>query len=543
MTTRTHVAVALCGDLESETGLEPAAVARGLRESLPDIRVDIVPGLCRSPEHMPSLASRAGAGRIALGLCARPTGNDEFQAWSRKAGLDPFAVELVNLNGGESAETAVLVLAGAVARLRAFPGSRPEELKLRLFSFEQRRSRRSLFTLPPTTYAAVASIEEASCLGQQRCGRCISTCPFSAIGSAGGKVTVDRKQCESCGLCVTACPTNAIGLPGSALAQYEAEIAALLAADQPNLLLTCRQAACTQAEGNRVAALSAGWLPVEVPCLGMVTPGWILQALARGASTIALLGCGERCRSDRATVGRERLDFVRELLHLLGESAPSQKVLWMDPGSALTQADAGPASTRDRSDDRAISLLEPAATTAAAMALAERYGAPPVISLTHAGSPLGMVKLREETCTACGACAAVCPTEALLCEEGARGETVISFEAGRCVACGNCVSACPEAALDTLSVHAGIVPATLVHGRTALKRAASTHCRQCGRAIAPDAMLNRIRTLLEGDEASGPLIAILTQLCSDCRALGSDPSVGGKEPGPVLASAEPGLGS
>lgn len=521
-----HVGVGLCGDLEHEHGLALAAVAAALEESSSNVRVEVVPGLCRSPDQVASLVSRTEASQVALGLCARPTRNDEFQTWARKAGLDPFALELVDLEGADGAETAGLVLAGAVARLRAFPGSRPEELKLRLVSFEQRRTRRSLFSLPPTTYAAVASIEEASCLGQQHCGHCISTCPFSAIGSVGVKVIVDRERCESCGLCVTACPTNAIGLPGSALSQYEAEIAALLLADQPNLLVTCRQAASTQAEGNGRAALSAGWLPVEVPCLGMVTPGWILQALARGASTVALLGCGERCRSDRATVSRERMDFVRELLRLLGESAPSQRVLWMDPDFALTQADASPSRTRDRTDDRALSLLEPAATTAAAVKLAERYEARPVVSLTHAGSPLGMVRLREETCTACGACPAVCPTEALLSEQGARGETIISFDAGRCVACGNCVRVCPEQALDTLSVDSGIDVLALTRGRVVLKRAQSASCRRCGGPIAPDAMLNRIRTLLGTDDTSGPLIATLTELCSDCRALESTPSVG-----------------
>ena len=521
-----HVCVGLCGDLEQDAGLELAAVANALEGFSSNVGVAVVPGLCHSPDLVASLAATTHATRMALGLCAQSTRSDEFQAWARKAGLDPFAVELVNLDGAESAETAVLVLAGAVARLRALPGSRPEELKLRLVSFEQRRTRRSLFSLPPTTYEAVAGIEEASCLGPQHCGRCISTCPFSAIRAVGVKVTVDRDRCESCGLCVTACPTNAIGLPGSALSQYEAEMATLLSADQPSLLLTCRRSASTVAGGNGRAPLSAGWLPVTVPCLGMVTPGWILQALARGASTVALLGCGERCRSDRATISRERVDFVRELLGLLGESAPSQRVLWMDPDSALTRADAFPSRTRDRTDDRALSLLEPAATTAGAVELAERYGARPDVSLPHAGSPLGMVRLREETCTACGACPAVCPTEALLYEEGPQGEAIISFEAARCVSCGNCARVCPESASDTLSVSPRIDLAALAHGRVALKRAASARCRKCGRAIAPDAMLRRIRALLEGDEASEPLIAILTQLCSDCRALDSTPSVG-----------------
>ena len=199
----------------------------------------------------------------------------------------------------------------------------------------------------------------------------------------------------------------------------------------------------------------------------------------------------------------------------------------MDPDSALTQADASPSRTRDRTDDRGLSLLEPAATTEAVVALGARSSEDLGVSLANTGSPLGLLNLREETCTACGACPGVCPTEALLFEEGPQGEAIISFEAGRCIACGNCVRVCPEQALDTLSVDGGIDVLALTRGRVVLKRAQSASCLRCGRPIAPDAMLNRIRTLLGTDDTSGPLIATLTELCSDCRALESTPSVGG----------------
>ena len=522
MSASPRIGVGLCGELEQETGLELAAVAEALEEVFSNVRVEVVPGLCRSPDHVPPLASRTGATRMALGLCAPSTRGDEFQAWARRVGLDPFALELVDLEGAESSKVAVRVLTGALARLTAFPGSTPEQVKLRLTSFEQRRTRRSLLTLPPTTYAPVAHIEEESCLGRRRCGLCVEVCPFSAIGPIGGRLAVDRERCESCGACVPSCPTRAIGLPSSTLSEYEAEIAVLLAAESPSLLFTCRRAAVNHAAGNGLAPLSAGWLPVTVPCLGIVTPGWILQALARGASAVALLGCGDGCFS-RSSAVRDRVSFIREVLQLLGAGAASERVAVLSAGSDLPRVGPRQPAMHElgwRVLDGELSLLEPGATTEAVVALAERSNAIGV-SLAHTGSPLGLVSLREETCTACGACPTVCPTEALLGEQGARGESIITFDAGRCVACGNCVRVCPEQALETLSVRAGIDVLALTHGRAVLKRARSASCRRCGGPIAPDAMLNRIRTLLETDDSSGPLIATLTQLCSDCRALDS----------------------
>ena len=51
----------------------------------------------------------------------------------------------------------------------------------------------------------------------------------------------------------------------------------------------------------------------------------------------------------------------------------------------------------------------------------------------------------EETCTDCGACVNVCPTEALTIDLDSR---VVSFDPDKCVACGLCVPACPPRAMS-----------------------------------------------------------------------------------------------
>jgi ferredoxin len=515
------VGIALCGDARDTGRLDLRMLAPKLEELEPDAWVEVVPDLCQAPDRIPEVASRTGVKRLVLGLCARPDGTEEFQAWTRKAGLDPFSVEVVDLQGASGVDEAALLLAAAVARLEAFAGSEPEQLKLRLASFEQRRSRRSLFTLPPVTYTAVPSIADENCLGEQRCGLCIPACPFSAIGSIGGRVVVEKESCESCGLCVTACPTRAIAFPGSSLPQYEAQIGALLSAQRPQLTFACRKAVREHDPDRRPDLLSSGWLPVEVPCAGMVTSGWILQALAAGASRVALLPCGD-CVTGSGTVLADRVEFCRDVLRLLGDGSPADRVV-LDLPPDETGPPRGPEGGRPSRQSRPLTLSEPAATAEGLLALHERYGAPPNLSLSHPGVTLGLVTLREDTCTACGACAAVCPTGALEAVDGSE-ETVISFDAALCTSCGRCVPACPEAAQETLTVQTGTDLDLLASGRVAVNRAAAGRCRHCGRSFASEPMLGRIRAILEGDGAPQELLSTLTELCVDCRALETTPA-------------------
>jgi len=500
-----RLAIALCADLESTHGLDLATLAAELAELDAGAGVEVVTDLCHDPARLAELISRTAVDRLVLGLCTQPRAPHDFQAQVRKRGLDPFALELLSLAGAGPA--AARLLAAAAARLRAFPGSRPEQLKLRLLSLEDRRSRRSLFTLPPSTYEPVASVAGAVCLGEERCGLCLSACPVGALTAVGGKAAVDRDVCVSCGICVGLCPAGAIGLPGASLAQYEAELAVLLSAESPRILFSCRRA------GEDDAATANGWLPVAVPCLGMVAAGWILQALAGGAVAVALRSCGEACRGGRAAEVAQRIAYCRSLLALLGEPSPDERVVL---GAPLPEdVPVFPAPGGADAAGPAVTLREPAASAQALLRLHRQHGSPAAQVLAHEGSPLGLVQVREETCTACGACPTVCPTGALVLDEGGE-ETVLSFDPRLCIACGRCVPVCPEQDHDTLVLRRATDLAALAEGRVVLKRAASARCRRCGRPIAPRAMLDRIAGLL-GEEESPELLDLVSGLCTDCR--------------------------
>lgn len=65
--------------------------------------------------------------------------------------------------------------------------------------------------------------------------------------------------------------------------------------------------------------------------------------------------------------------------------------------------------------------------------------APPKLSRTEVR---GMPTIVTDNCTACGACADVCPSEAITVNE------VAVIDASKCVDCGACVDECPSEAIE-----------------------------------------------------------------------------------------------
>jgi len=52
------------------------------------------------------------------------------------------------------------------------------------------------------------------------------------------------------------------------------------------------------------------------------------------------------------------------------------------------------------------------------------------------------VKIDEEKCTGCGACADVCPTEAITVDK------VAKVDEDECIDCGTCVEECPVESIE-----------------------------------------------------------------------------------------------
>ncbi len=467
-----------------------------------------------------------GAARLVLGVCSVSGDRRALEAQAMRLGLDPFAIEVVALGAycalphprPEANLKATLLLEAAVAKAQASQASRPENAKP-LLSWDGQVSRRSLFTLPPIRYEVVPSIREAACAAGQGCRVCAQVCPHAALRpSDDGRMTLTKAQCTGCGACVSACPREAFDFPGASLPQIEAQIAVLLdpalsALNPRGILFVCSKGApALQGLVRQGLSCPAGWLPVEVPCLGMVTPAWVLECLNHGAAAVGLLPCRhEECRFGQREVMEGRVDYSRELLRVVG-GAP-ESVRFLDPTDPVALARAlaclPAAEARDRAEHpRAVPRFAPRKTARTVLGVAKRYGASLDHSLAHSHSPLGVVEL-EEGCTGCGACAIACPAGALALEREGEG-IALSFDARLCIGCGECVPLCPERVVRVRKV---TDLRRLSEGTRALYRDREVRCEKCGAAVAPHAMLERIRARLGTD----PAMAVITRYCPACR--------------------------
>ena len=529
--------VLLCGGLaELGNGLDLTGIERSLQENTPESRLEVVADLC---DNSKALAEAAGEGddRAVLGLCSGDRSRQEIDYRARQAGLDPFGVATVNLGalcalahpGDLATGKAIVLLAAAVAKARAFPGSGPEHMKPRLGWSDGRVSRRALFTLPPVTYQPVASVRADRCMSEAGCDLCTAVCPRNALSVVRGKLNVDKSACDACGLCITACPRNAVELPAASLREFEVELEALLTA--PGLQPSDPRAILYVCDGNLPLlgelskdghSYAAGWLPLRVPCAGMVSPGWILQSLALGASAVGIIACGGDCEFGQQERTAATVAYCHDLLELLGVSRDKLRVL--EPSSVTDMADVlnrpfEDGSVHTNSALERACLKEPSATASALLHLDEASDGAVPVALRHDLSPLGVVHIDAQGCTGCESCARACPTDALTSREEADALT-ITFDPNLCTGCSLCARWCPE---NVISVSKVTDLHALRDGRTVLYHDTQAHCERCGVAFAPASMVRRVEQLLQGGGATSQAI----RRCPSCRGFAVGASLDG----------------
>ncbi len=541
------VAVLLCAHLgDTGSGLDARAVRKGLMTADPSVYVISADEICRQTRQI-SAAVRAGkAARLVLGVCRRGYAAGELQAEVRKAGLDPLGVEVVDLGTyavrvhapEEATRKAGVLLAAAVARARAFAGSRPQNLKP---VPPVAVSRRALLSLSLLEYHAVPAVAGERCHAGDGCRECLGACPHHALRLEGGEVWLDKPSCTSCGTCVTACPHGAIDLPGWTAGQVEAYVDALLGSHPERLvpralLLVCGHgAAALRALAGEGASYPAHWLPLEVPSLGMVPPLWLLAFLNIGAAGVGVVSCPQACGATSAAQIEGRVDFCREVLRQAGDHPGRVALLPAEPSALLRALRITPVvsvSVPVQAAQAAHATANPFAHRSraqAAVALGKRLGASLVVD--HPASPFGLVQVGTG-CTLCGGCAAACGPGALRLEGD--GDAALTFDPALCTACGRCLPACPEP--DVLALQRRSDLQALSRGRTPLVQGRSGRCVTCGGPIAPEAMLNRVAALLGNGHAA--TLDVIARYCPACRSLGRshpDPGPDGRRSNPARA--------
>jgi Fe-S-cluster-containing hydrogenase component 2 len=526
--------VLLCRDLQTKgNGLDLGRLCHWLEHGHENLQVQATADLCHAAGEVRRVGD-AGVRHVILGLCALDYSEVELHAEARKAGIDPLGIEAVSLGAfcsqvigeGRGTEKAKLLLAGAIAKVRAYPGSTPENIKPCLAPLTQKVSRRALFTLPPIQYQVVASVDGRRCAADTGCSLCVQACPRGALASAGGNIEVRRLGCDGCGNCLAACPKDAIRLPGCSPAEIEAQIGALLTAgstrsagDLPErrVLFTCRKGIPAIAwEGSGGVGASPCWLPVVVPCAGMVPAGWILSLVASGVP-VGLTACGDACFPGQRVAVEERIGYCREVLRSFGclpglvclvgpEREPEQN--WAE---AMLR---GPDAARSEAAALRTPMFNPAALGQAFRMLKEKYGAPSTLSLEHPGSPAGVVEVDSELCTMCGVCAEACPTGALTIQRDEKQVDLV-FDGSRCVACEQCLPVCPENVAGAIAVKRSTDFARLTEGPVTLCRDREARCESCGAPVASLSMLSRIESLLGEEDAA--LVRHLGRYCLSCK--------------------------
>lgn len=485
--------VLICGDLAPRLELDD------VRARLPGTSVVVVEGLCNSPRSAAAALRAHGANRAVVGLCTKHVSTADLLTRTRRAGADPFGVLTVSLAAAaraSSAPAAARTLAGAVARVEALP---PGDDGRAVFG-RVPLSRGGLLSLGgAVTIEPVASVDRRACIGTTRCGLCIDACPPGAIVADGDVVSIDTGRCDTCGRCVPVCPTGAFHLAGNGAGQIEAELDAVLPAT--GVAFRCRHAWTTADE------LPTTWTTVELPSLAPVTTGWILQALAAGATAVRLLPCGGACCSEIA----ERSALCQTVLTQLGDRDPAARVAVLETADEARPAPLDRISTNPA--NAGIVLVEPQATVDALNQLGSVLpGELTELAIDDPASPLGRLALDVDACTLCGSCAVVCPTHALTLDT-TDGDHVLHHDPRLCTGCKICVAACPEHAL---SVRPGFDGAHLEAGIRELVRSARSICRRCGCELPAEPTARRVRELLA--ERWPSLAAGTAGLCAECES-------------------------
>ncbi|HEY7677899.1 MAG TPA: 4Fe-4S binding protein, partial [Candidatus Methylomirabilis sp.] len=364
------------------------------------------------------------------------------------------------------------------------------------------------------------------------CGLCIPACPYEALAREGHRIKVDELACEGCGACIAVCPTSSLRFTDPAEGPLYARLRALLAplpgrpAEAPPVLLFhCPE----EGEGilRRAAEAGAAYpapvLPVPLPCLRFASEALLLEAFRLGAAGVALLGC-EACAHGEREVLFGKLEVVRAVLGAFGLGRERVALVtgtrerYAEPLEALARfAGSLPPPPIPWPGDGAGALDNRSIIARAVAAFLDATGREPGKVHLGAAQPFGRVEVNAAGCTLCGACAFVCPTQALERDER---RNVVEFTHLRCVACGMCEPACPE---RVITLHRELYLERAALRPQVVAEDAMVACGRCGKEYinrrALETIEARVLGMLElGDTFAGHRRQIL-RLCPDCRAV------------------------
>ncbi len=508
-----RAAVLLCADPTVGDGAALGDVLwQALREALPEVPIVVVADVCSGSRCSKDLLGEMCAQQVVVVCRQGRARRDEIVAQLRRVGVHPAGIAIVDLAAPEgpdvrrAAEECAVRIEAALALVSAADLSVASREKIAFDAV--RLSRRGLFRFATLASRPVVSWVEGRCDGT--CHSCVTGCPQGALSLAGTTLRVDAERCTGCGVCLGACRTGALELRGVSVEGLERAANVLARGAHRFAPPGCVVVACSEA---RDVPHDHGWLPLEVPSLGMVTTGWVLQFLAAGLP-VQLVGCDEEACGTRARV---IVTFCAQLLEKIAPGGDRARTtangVVIRPGLVPSQL----LSITLREPQATISALS--ALQATASALGSATEPQPVAGpqlhwrVESSVSPLGELAVNSGACSRCGLCALSCPDGALIAEAG-KSEFVLSFSASLCSACGACVSSCPETALSLQRV---VDSTTLAANRHNLMESADTRrCRSCGEPMSEGLLVTAIASRLADSHPDVADRLVRSDRCADC---------------------------
>jgi ferredoxin len=326
------------------------------------------------------------------------------------------------------------------------------------------------------------------------CTACVDSCPSGAI-QAGKPPVLNAERCVGCLACLVACPTGAYSADDS----VSALLSCAARLETKNIEILCANVPAPESgPGESYHAL------LVRGCLASLGKGALLAIAALGFDQIVLrttacAGCpwGQVLhpmilrQARQASFLLSLVNSDRKVLVLEQVEAGNlvQRPVWDVHNPPLTRRDLflmasrqgqialaramNPEKIPGRSPGRERQRLN------AALA----HMSPADLNWVELPQEFGFAVLRvDDRCTACGACARVCPTRALRFENLEDKSYRLWFTPSACIACGACLHVCVEEALqidDTPPVDSIFLENPLV-----LDEGEFTRCSRC-RALIP----------------------------------------------------------